>query len=74
LPAYLVTERSRVVLTGLLTLLELVFIALIGAGVWFIYWPAALIVVGVAGALACEWHSAQARKAAATASRAEKTP
>lgn len=42
----------------LLLALEVLFAAAIVAGVAFIYWPAALILGGVLGVLACERASA----------------
>lgn len=38
----------------LLLLLEVLFAAVIAAGVAAIYWPAGLIVAGVLGVVACE--------------------
>jgi hypothetical protein len=38
----------------LLTVLEVVFAGLVVAGVAVIYWPAGLILAGVAGVVACE--------------------
>lgn len=40
--------------TVLLLLLEVVFAAVLVAGVAFIYWPAALILAGLLGIVACE--------------------
>lgn len=51
----------------LLSLLEVLFLAALVAGVAFIFWPAALILGGVLGALACEWMSYQRRLARAAA-------
>lgn len=42
----------------LLLILEILFAAVFVAGVAFIYWPAALIVAGVLGVVACERASA----------------
>lgn len=38
----------------LLLFAEVLFVGLIVAGVAFIYWPAALILAGMAGVVACE--------------------
>lgn len=38
----------------MLLLLEVLFAATLVAGVAFIYWPAALILAGVLGVVACE--------------------
>jgi hypothetical protein len=38
----------------LLLILEVVFAAVLVAGVAFTYWPAALVLAGVLGILACE--------------------
>lgn len=42
-----------------LLLAEIVFVGLVVAGVAVMYWPAALILAGVAGVFACERASAR---------------
>lgn len=44
-------EGARV---KLLLAVEALFVLLALAGVWFVFWPAALILGGVAGVVACE--------------------
>jgi hypothetical protein len=52
---------------GWFELLELTFVALLVAGVAFVYWPAALILAGVLGVVACERRSALTKDAARSA-------
>lgn len=40
--------------TRALLIVEALFVLAALVGVWFIFWPAALIIGGVLGALACE--------------------
>lgn len=47
-------ERAPRDLSGLLTVLEVLFALLFCGGVWWIYPPAALILAGVLGVFACE--------------------
>lgn len=46
-----------------LLLTEIVFVGLVVAGVAVMYWPAALILAGVAGVFACERASARRAEA-----------
>lgn len=55
----------------LLLLLEVVFAACVVAGVAVMYWPAALILGGVAGVVACE-RAAARRDAARVAEQARR--
>lgn len=44
----------------LLITVEVLFLALFVLGVWLVYWPAALIVTGLAGVYSCErWASSE---------------
>lgn len=48
----------------LLIALELLFVAIFVLGVYYVYWPAALLVIGVVGVVACErWAMAENVKA-----------
>lgn len=55
----------------LLLILEVAFVLCGLAGVWFVFWPAALILVGVLGVLACERASARPRASVAPIRRRE---
>lgn len=54
----------RVLLTVAPDLVELGFVLVLCVGVGFIYWPAALILFGILGVVACERRSAMSAQAA----------
>lgn len=64
-------RKEPIVPSWALVLLEVVFVALFVAGVMFIYWPAALLVAGAAGVVACErWAAAETERRIAARGRA----
>lgn len=54
-------ERGVDVRQWLLIAVEVLFLALFVLGVWLVYWPAALMVTGLAGVYSCErWAASRA--------------